>query len=167
MWELYAFWAFVPVILLTYQNMHNLTELSIPLWSFIIIAIGGIACVIGGYLSSSYGLDKVARSALLLSGLCCLLSPFAFLMPLELFLLFLLIWGMAVIADSPLFSSLVAQTAPPVYKGTALTIVTSLGFFITIISIQLISMANQFMDSRYIFLILAFGPFFGLITRKR
>jgi hypothetical protein len=46
--------------------------------------------------------------------------------------------GMVVVADSPLLSTLVAQNAPAEIKGTTLTIVNSIGFAITIISIQLI-----------------------------
>jgi len=41
MWELYAFWAFVPVMIQTYQNDHPEFTLNISFWAFIIIAIGG------------------------------------------------------------------------------------------------------------------------------
>ena len=75
MWEVYAFWAFVPIILATYVNLHPGTELNIPIWSFFIIGLGGPASVVGGYISQSFGIKKTAASALLLSGLCCLLSP--------------------------------------------------------------------------------------------
>ena len=88
------------------------------------------------------------------------------MLPPFVFLGFLLIWGMVVIADSPLFSSLVAMTALPEQKGTALTIVTSLGFLITIGSIQLLNQLIQIMDPRYIYLILGLGPLFGLISGR-
>jgi hypothetical protein len=38
---------------------------------------------------------------------------------------FLTFWGMVVVADSPLLSTLVAQNVPAEIKGTALTIVNS------------------------------------------
>ena len=74
---------------------------------------------------------------------------------------------MVVIADSPLFSTMVAQNAPSEDKGTALTIVNCLGFSITIISIQIISSLLNFTNSNLIFLILAIGPIFGLISLRK
>ena len=165
MWELYAFWAFVPIILATYIKLHPGNNLNIPFWSFLIIGLGGLACVIGGYLSESYGTKKIAASALALSGLCCLLSPLIFIIGSQIsLLLFLIFWGLVVIADSPLFSTLVAQNTSPETKGTALTIVNSIGFAITIVSIQLLNYLYTVVNPNYVFLILAIGPVLGLIA---
>ena len=164
MWELYAFWAFVPMMLGTYQTLHQI-QFNIPLLSFGIIAIGGLACVLGGYLSQKYGLKKTASTFLLLSGGCCILSPLFFMNSLDfVFIAFLFFWGMVVIADSPLFSTLVAQSATPELKGTALTIVNCIGFSITIISIQLISYFLNTYTSNWGYSVLAIGPIFGLIA---
>lgn len=162
MWELYAFWAFVPLMITTYNSLVDENAVNTSLWSFNIIAIGGISCVGSGILSVKYGTKKVASIALLISGLCCLLCPFMFHVNPVIFLCFLLVWGMAVIADSPLFSTLVAQNAPVQFKGTALTIVNCIGFAITILSIQLISYTSILTSSVFIYAILALGPVFGL-----
>ncbi|MFK7970033.1 MAG: nitrate/nitrite transporter [Bacteroidia bacterium] len=163
MWELYAFWAFVPVILSTYNTLHPAAGLNVARWSFFIIAIGGIACVIGGYLAQKIGTKKTASVALLLSGMCCLLVPFMFgLAHAGVFIGFLLFWGMVVIADSPLFSTLVAQNASPAIKGTALTIVNCIGFSITIISIQLLAFLNEHTDTYFFYAMLVVGPILGL-----
>jgi drug/metabolite transporter (DMT)-like permease len=69
-----------------------------------------------------------------------------------------------VIADSPLFSSLVAQNAIPETKGTALTIVNCIGFSITIISIQLINLMMKSLNPNYVYIILALGPILGLVA---
>ncbi len=165
MWELYAFWAFVPVILMTYIKLHPDTMLNISVLSFLIIGAGGIACVLGGYLSQSIGTKTTAFHALLLSTICCLFSPFLFYINSStLLIIFLIFWGMVVIADSPLFSTLVAQNTIAESKGTALTIVNSIGFSITIISIQLINAMIRDMNPRYIYIILAAGPILGLIA---
>ena len=164
MWELYTFWAFVPLILQTYLDSYPELEASTPLWSFIIIGIGGPACVLGGYLSRQMGVKRVAAISLLLSGICCLLAPWAYLLPLEIFLLFLMFWGMVVIADSPLFSTLVAHHSAAQRKGTALTIVTSIGFAVTIVSIEAMGWLQKTFDTPMVYLLLALGPLFGLIS---
>lgn len=167
MWELYTFWAFVPFILKSF-NSQTKSSLNIPLYAFIIIASGSIACVVAGYLSMKYGPRKIARIALLISGLCCLLFPTVGIFNSEMWLItFMIIWGIAVIPDSPLFSTMVAQSAPKENKGTALTIVNCIGFAITIVSIQLVNFLTELIDSNLVFLVLAIGPIFGLFfTRK-
>jgi MFS family permease len=167
MWELYAFWAFVPLMLNHYVKLHPQISLNIPILSFSIIGIGGLSCVIGGYISQHIGAKKTAFSALLLSCICCLISPFIFMVNLEIvFIGFLLFWGMVVIADSPMFSTLVAQNAEAEIKGTALTIVNCIGFAITIFSIQLLNSLQFKLNGNNIYLFLAIGPILGLIALK-
>ncbi|UKM65390.1 MFS transporter [Flavobacteriaceae bacterium GSB9] len=165
MWELYAFWTFVPIILKTYGMKHPEATFNVPLLSFLIIGFGGLACVLSGYLAQILGTKRIAFIALLLSCGCCLISPLMFLTESESFFIgFLLFWGMVVIADSPLFSTLVAQNALAEIKGTALTIVNCIGFSITIISIQLLNVLHATMNPIYIYPILALGPILGLIV---
>ena len=170
MWELYAFWAFVPMIIAAYNTLHPESTLNIAISSFIVIGIGAISCIIAGYVSLKKGTKKTATIALALSGVFCFMSPLLFEIPSQLlFMTLLAVWGMVVIADSPLFSTLVAQNADPVYKGTALTIVNCIGFAITIVSIQLLLLLQAFINPSYLFLVLGIGPLFGLISiyRKR
>lgn len=168
MWELYAFWAFVPVMLGAYNILHPEGAISQSLWSFLIIGIGGPACVLGGYLSRTIGPHKVAATSLLFSGMCCLILPWALYWESAfLFKLFMLFWGMVVIADSPLFSTLVAQNATMEKKGTALTIVTCIGFAITILSIELLGQGLRLVDSPWIYSLLAAGPVLGLIAIRK
>lgn len=163
MWELYTFWAFVPVILATWNLLNPENDLNIPLISFLIIALGGLACVAGGYISQHVGTKKTASTALLLSGLCCLLSPLLFLQgSVVLLVSFLIFWGLVVVADSPLFSTLVAQNAPAENRGTALTIVNSVGFAITILSLQLVTYLITVADLVYVLPVLAVGPAVGV-----
>ncbi|NRD22906.1 MFS transporter [Winogradskyella litoriviva] len=168
MWELYAFWTFVPVLLLTHSQLHNI-ELKIALFSFIVIASGSISCIIGGFISKSVGIRKTAILSLSISGVCCLVSPLFFIINSSaIFIIFLIIWGMAVIADSPLFSTMVAQNCEANSIGTALTIVNCIGFSITIISIQLLNALLVYQNyTHYVFMILAIGPIFGLINLKK
>lgn len=163
MWELYAFWAFIPVLLHSYKSAHTNTNFNTSLWSFTIIAIGSLSCVLGGYVSKKYSTKTVASMALGLSGLCCLLVPWvSHVASPTVFLVFLLFWGMVVIADSPLFSTMVAHNAEPKIKGTALTTVNCIGFSITILSIQLLNALQDSDPANYRFMLLALGPILGL-----
>lgn len=168
MWELYAFWAFAPTVLGYFSQTFAENGLSVPLWSFAIIGVGSIACVVGGYLSARRGPRIMATIFLSFSGICCLLSPMVYSSgePI-LFLAFLLFWGLVVIADSPLFSTMVAHNADPELKGTALTITNCIGFAITIVSIQLLGRLEPMISPAYLFLILAIGPAFGLWALHR
>jgi MFS family permease len=164
MWELYTFWAFIPVMLLTYLQYHANLQINISFTAFLVIGAGSIGCATGGLLSQKFNAKKIAGIALFLSGTCCVLSPLVLLhAPLWLLFLFLLIWGITATADSPLFSTLVAQNAPEETRGTALTIVNCIGFSITIISIQVIRLLMTDSNGAYIYLFLAPGPLFGLL----
>ncbi len=161
MWELYAFWAFVPIWIAAYSTINN-ASLNIPLWSFLIIAIGFFGCAVGGLISARSGSAKVAAIQLAVSGICCLLSPFLFEAGLISVLIFLLIWGVSVIGDSPQFSALNAAYAPREYVGSALTIANSIGFLVTVFSIQLINSLLPLIGPQFIFWLLLPGPILGL-----
>jgi len=165
MWELYAFWAFVPLMLQTYNHIHGEIITSISLYSFLIIGAGGFSCALSGILSERFGVARTAKMALIFSGLCCIISPLILVFaPPILFISFLIFWGVIVIADSPLFSTLIAKAAPAEGRGTALTLVNSLGYALTIISIQLVSMSWNYIEPQFSFLLLAAGPLIGVLS---
>ena len=165
MWELYTLWAFIPVFLLGYAT-HSNQSINLSFWSFAVIAVGFIGCAGGGLMSERIGSAKVASIQLFVSGVCCVLSPFAFLTEWPVFILFMLVWGISVIGDSPQFSTLNAENAPREYVGSALTIVNSIGFFITVVSIQLISGLLPLIGPQYVFWLLMPGPLLGLLALR-
>jgi hypothetical protein len=69
---------------------------------------------------------------------------------------------MAVTANSPQFSKLVAAYVTPELKGTGLTLVNCIGFAISIVIIQLLSFLTSSIPTKYLFGILAIGPIIGL-----
>jgi MFS family permease len=169
MWELYTFWGFVPLILGLYAEKNHIV-LNIPLLSFLIIACGCFSCISGGFLSLKIGSAKVATTALFISGVCCFVSPFIYQLPLIFFLAILFIWGLAVIPDSPQFSTLVAQYAPEHLRGTALTIYNSIGFSISTISLIVIDFvfhSSGFFAQENTMLLLGFGALVGLPSMLR
>jgi MFS family permease len=163
MWELYTLWAFVPVFLRNYIAGKS-ESLNVSYWAFVIIAAGFLGCAGGGLLSKKAGSARVAFYQLAASGMCCLISPLMFNASTGVFLFFLIFWGMVVVGDSPQFSALSAQTAPPDLVGSALTLINCIGFFITIFSIQLANYLTTLIGPNYIFLFLTPGPIFGLFS---
>jgi MFS family permease len=167
MWELYAFWAFVPFVLGAHVAAGGGAGLNIPLWTFAVIGAGAAGCVAGGLVSLRSGSAPVAFAQLLASGACCALSPLLFHAPTPVFLAFLLFWGIVVVGDSPQFSALNAANAPRERVGSALTIANCIGFSITIASIELLNLAAAFVPGQWLLVLLTPGPILGLLALMR
>jgi predicted MFS family arabinose efflux permease len=165
MWELYTYWAFIPLILIYYLKL-NPVDLNISTWSFIIIASGSIGCIVGGMISNKIGSAKVAIIQLGFSGLCCLVSPLMFHTSAPVFISFLIFWGIVVVGDSPQYSAIIALSAPQELVGSGLTLVNSIGFAITILSLWFVNQFIVAIDYTFLFLLLAIGPIAGLFSMK-
>ena len=161
MWELYTFWAFVPLIFYNHDPSQKISLLT-----FFVIGIGSLGCVIGGIISQRSGSKKVALISLIFSFTCCLLLYLMIDAPAIVFIPYMLVWGITVISDSPQFSAMVAAAAPVEQRGTALTIVTSIGFAITVVSILIIDQLIS-RDVRLVPAIVAIGPLIGIIAIKK
>ena len=161
MWELYTFWAFVPWLL----TQLSIVDTANSAWSFVIIGIGSVGCIVGGYVALKRGSARVAAAMLVLSGLGCLLAPWLGQLPTAAGVGLLLVWGFAVVGDSPQFSTLAAQTAPAESVGTALTLMNSLGFALTIVSLNVLTWM-QLHAPNYAFWVLLPGPLLGLLALR-
>jgi MFS family permease len=166
MWELYSFWTLVPMLLaLCFATDVSNLETRISQWSFWIIGVGAIGCIVGGLLSQRIGSPKLAFYSLLTSGVMCALYPFLDDASVELRLAVLLLWGVAVVADSPQFSAMSAKACPPELIGTALTMQNSIGFGLTIFSILLVTSAVGSIGSWVAWILLP-GPILGMLLMK-
>ena len=165
MWELYAFWSVLPW--LVQPIAAELTRgggagaPSVALLSFGVIAIGSLGCVLGGQWSRRIGSARVAALALAGSGAMCLLYPLLAGAPIALRLGALLFWGFCVVADSPQFSALSAQFAPPRLLGSALVAQNGIGFLITVASILVLSRALPAWGAQAMWILVP-GPLLGL-----
>ena len=166
MWELYAFWTLVPLLIGRELQRLGQSEALIPWLSFAVIGMGAAGCIGGGRISRTLGSEWVARRALMVSGALCLLYPWMNGLPPELLMALLLVWGVAVVADSPQFSALAAATAPKETVGSSLAVMNAVGFGLTLPAIWLTSgLWNAW--GVWVALLLLPGPVFGLWSLSR
>jgi MFS family permease len=161
MWELYTLWVLVPLIVAMHWRGTTASWVA-----FAVIAAGAAGCAGGGWLSLRWGSARVAGAQLAMSGLCCLAAPLAMQLPPAGVLVWLIVWGITVAGDSPQFSTLTARNAPPVAQGSVLTLTNSIGFAISIVSIQLFVSLAQRIELAALLPWLAIGPALGLFALR-
>ena len=172
MWELYAFWTWVPTFITASFAARIGSAALVPpsitaVSAFTAIAIGGIGCIWGGLAADRRGREWLVTLAMAASGSCALVMPLLFGRENLLVIAAVCVWGFFVIADSAQFSALVTEAVPAHAVGTALTLQTSLGFFLTTFSIQLIAPLASTWGWRWAFPVLAAGPALGIVAIRR
>jgi MFS family permease len=161
MWELYTLWVLLPAILAT-----RLDGAALSWAAFAVLGAGAIGCAAGGVLAQRVGSAVVAAVQLATSGLCCLAAPWMLHAGGLLFASWLLLWGITVAGDSPQFSTLTARNAPPALVGSVLTLSNSLGFAISILSIQLFVALAARHPLEAVLPGLGVGPLLGLVALR-
>jgi MFS family permease len=172
MWELYAVWTWIPAYLVasiaaTGGGGGGESSSLASLLAFGAIAVGGAGAVVAGSAADRLGRTRVTSASMVVSGGSCVAAGFLFGSTLSLLVPFVLVWGFAVVADSAQFSAAVSELAEGSYVGTALTLQTAIGFFLTTVSIQLIPVAVELVGWRWAFVPLAIGPVVGTLSMRR
>jgi MFS family permease len=135
--------------------------------TFAVIGSGAAGCVIAGWLADRWGRTLVAMSAMLLSGACSVLVGFLFGGNPAILVGLCILWGITVVADSAQFSASTAELSDPSLVGTMLTVQTSIGFLLTLVTIHLIPHVVEAFSWKYAFAVLTIGPLLGVVAMAR
>ena len=169
MWELYAMWTWIPLFLVEgYRQAqrsgsligYNAETLAAAA-AFAVIGIGGLGSLVAGRLADRWGRTRTTILSMLTSGTCALTIGLLLESHPLLVTMVALVWGFAIVADSAQFSTSVSELSEPEYMGTQLTAQTSMGFLLTLASIQLVPLAVEWVGWRWAFATLAIGPALG------
>ncbi|MEM7745967.1 MAG: MFS transporter [Pseudomonadota bacterium] len=168
MWELYVFWAWIGVIAGSSYTVAGLSDSSdlAKLTAFLAVGLGGIACVACGRIADRVGKAVVSAWILGLSAAVAVASALAWGGPPWLVMFLLIVWGILVVPDSPLFSALVADAAPPERAGSLMTLQTSIGFLLTAVTVQATPWMVDLVGWPAVMTFMGVGPVLGVLAMR-
>ncbi len=135
-WELYAMWAWIGPFLVYYfhsQGFSNAISFGNSIGAFVVM-IGGIASFVGGRMSDSFGRLKSIKIFIYISICCSLTIGWLTDAGMWILLPIVFVYGFTIIADSPIYNTMITEISDPEITGISLGIQSVLGFSATIFS---------------------------------
>lgn len=164
MWELYGCWAWIGAFAAASAATTGAASNWGSITAFVTLAAGAPACLFAGIAADRIGKARIARWAMIASGIIAASTPLLFGVAPWMLAVACAFWGAAVIADSAQFSALVAQFSDPQHIGTALTLQTCAGFLLTMVSIRVTSALAATVGWHWALAHLAIGPLIGAMV---
>ena len=155
-------WAWTPIFLGAALSLSGINSMWASLAAFATIGAGGLGSLLAGQLADRFGRTTVTIGSLLTSGACALVIGLFYGGSPAWLVLICLVWGFAVVADLAQFSAAISEMCRTEYMGTALTLQTSMGFLLTLVSVRILPTLQGWVGWRWAFAFLAIGPVIGI-----
>jgi MFS family permease len=167
MWELFAMYAWFLVFFTDHLEDRGSGTSAAAFVTFGVIAAGAVGSAVAGRVADRWGRTRTTSLLLAVSGACSLGIGLLWGGPTWLVVAVGVVWGFAVVADSPQFSAIVTEVGDQAYIGTALTLQVAVGFTVTVVTIWLIPLLEEALGWRWAFAVLAVGPAVGIVAMQR
>jgi MFS family permease len=122
---------------------------------------------VAGFLGDRFGRTLTTSVLLVISAICSFTFGFMETAPVAFIALVGLVYGFAIVGDSPLYSAGITELAPRERIGAALGVQSVLGFGTTIISIFLFGVVVDHVSWTAAFIMLGVGALLGPLFMLR